>query len=605
MMPHRALGRVARVYPLLARTPGFIRLGIFLFIAAAACSEAEPIQPSVPLATTVSLSSSTANFSSLTDTLRLVATVKDQTGKPMQGATLSWVSSNTQVATVSSTGLVTSVGNGSAQITVSAGTATAAATVVVQQVAASMEVTPSRAFLVTADTLVLQATVRDSAGAAIAGHPVTWSVSDPTVADVSGTGRVVPKKAGEVTVRATASGKTGQTVLTINVGAGLRVPELAVYDSVVPQLLATYKLPGASFAVMKDGKLLAVRTFGWADTVARQPVEPKSIFRYASLSKPMTATAIMKLVQEGRLSLDQRIFSLVPGLQPPAGSTPDPRLANITVLHALTHTTGWHAPVTQDPLWSGRAASQALNESYPASARTFARYWMSKPLTYDPGTTFSYGQIGYILLHLVIEQVTGMTYEQYVRDNLLTFAGASSIQPGRTRLSGRLPNEVRYYYYPGDMPDNTAPTGTAPPEYGWHSIEGTISGAGWVGTSADYLRFIAAIDGNAQRPDLLSPATLQQMVEKPLLIWANATTWYALGWYSRGGYPNSVVYHGGNTWGTANWVRRMDNGVTFVLLTNGPVAPNEQAVFTALNNALVNATSTITAWPTHDLFGRY
>jgi CubicO group peptidase (beta-lactamase class C family) len=256
-----------------------------------------------------------------------------------------------------------------------------------------------------------------------------------------------------------------------------------------------------------------------------------------------------------------------------------------------------------DPLWYSRTAAVALGDTTPASARTLARYWMGIPLTFAPGTDWSYGQIGYILAHLVIEKRSGKSYEQYVRDNILTPTGASSIAPGKSRLEDRRPNEVTYYY-PGTMQDNTRLTGTVPAAYGWHTLEGNISAAGWSGTVADYLRFFSGIDQNATRPDVLTSASVDQMLTRPSL-WDGYVTWYGMGWYSRGTGPNAVIYHGGNTWGTANWVRRLDNGVTLALLTNGPVTPTEQATFTAINNALVAGAALVTAWPTTDYFTKY
>jgi CubicO group peptidase (beta-lactamase class C family) len=313
---------------------------------------------------------------------------------------------------------------------------------------------------------------------------------------------------------------------------------------------------------------------------------------------------MMKLVEDRKVDLDEKVFTILNDLTPPLGRVADPRLNAITVRHALSHTSGWHADGKDDPLWMSRVAAVALNDTTPASARTLARYWMGLPLSFAPGTDWSYGQIGYILAHLVMEKRSGKSYEQYVRDNVLTPVGATSIAPGKSRLEDRRPNEVTYYY-PGTMNDNTRLTGTVPAAYGWHAIEGTISGAGWSGTAVDYLRFFAGIDQNATRADVLTSASVDRMLGRPLSIWDSNTTWYGLGWYSRGTGPNSVIYHGGNTWGTANWVRRLDNGVVMVLLTNGPVAPNEQSTFTLINNALVQGAGMVTSWPTTDYFSRF
>lgn len=471
--------------------------------------------------------------------------------------------------------------------------------------AATVEVSPGRSFLVTGDTVDFRATLRDAAGRELTGPIVAWTVSDTAVARITSGGRLTFRSAGRVSVRATSGGVTGESVVDVVPGRGPRVPALAVFDSVIPDMMARFGLPGASFAVMHQGRLVGVRTYGYADTVAKQVVTPQSRFRYASLSKAITGAAAARLIEEGRLRLDDRVFATLSDLTPPDGATPDARLGDITLLHALTHTAGWKAADTQDPLWSGREVSAALNESYPASARSYARFWMGLPLSFSPGTNWSYGQIGYILAHLMIERASGQDYADYVRQAILEPSGAAGIVPGATALAGRLPDEVRYYYYPGDMPDNTAPTGTAPPEYGWHSIEGTLSGAGWVGTAADYLRFVAAIDGQASRPDVLSGTGVGLIAGPHPPFGASSSVWYGLGWYVRPGSPGPLMYHGGNTWGTANWVRRNPDGTTVVLLTNGPVAPDEQGVFTEMNNILGAAMSSVTSWPAHDMFGGF
>ena len=435
----------------------------------------------------------------------------------------------------------------------SAGGKSASVAVTVQLVpVASLSLAPSRTFIVTGDTLQFSASVRDSAGASIAGYTVAWTVSDSTIARITATGALLPQKAGTVTVRGTVSGKVGESSITINLGRGPRIPELAAYDSVIPGFMKQYGLPGASFAVMKDGKLLGVRSYGYADTTTKEVVTPLSRFRYASMSKSITSAAMMKLVEDSKVKLTDKVFTILNDLTPPDGQTADPRTSQITVLNALSHTTGWDPTKRgEDPLWNSRPAVLTLGGAFPATARTLARFWLGKPLDYDPGTVWYYGQIGYVLSQLIIEKISGKTYDQFVRDNILTPSGATNIKLGKALIAGKMPDEVHYYYYPGDMPDNMHATGSVDPAYGWHDIEANAAAAGWTGTAADYCRFIAAIDGLSNRPDVLTQTTVAQMYARPLPIWDGYTTWYGLGWYSRGGSPNPVVYHGGNTWGTA------------------------------------------------------
>ncbi|HEY8021713.1 MAG TPA: serine hydrolase domain-containing protein, partial [Thermoanaerobaculia bacterium] len=121
---------------------------------------------------------------------------------------------------------------------------------------------------------------------------------------------------------------------------GKAVPELASYDRIVPALLAKWGVPGAAVAVVKDGRLVLARGYGWADRQERRPVEPDSLFRIASLSKSLTSAAILGLVEEGRLRLDDRAFDLL-GLAPRPGARANPDLRRITLRNLLQHSGGW------------------------------------------------------------------------------------------------------------------------------------------------------------------------------------------------------------------------------------------------------------------------
>src|SRR5262245_36123915 len=100
------------------------------------------------------------------------------------------------------------------------------------------------------------------------------------------------------------------------------------------------KTPGGALAVAKDGRLVYAKGFGLGDVVNKAPVEPTSLFRIASLTKPITAVAVLRLAQEGKLDLDAKAFALL-DLKAPDGATVDPRLAEITVRQLLQHTGGW------------------------------------------------------------------------------------------------------------------------------------------------------------------------------------------------------------------------------------------------------------------------
>jgi len=178
-----------------------------------------PPTPPAPVATSVTLSVTSLSFASLGDTSPLSATVKDQNGATMSGASVSWSTSSASVATVSSAGLVTAVSNGSATITATSGSAKGTATATVAQVAATLALSKdSLTFSVIGDTLTLTASGDDAGGSTLADVTVTWSSSDSTIATVSDEGLVAAVSESSATITATSGTLTATATVTIDLG---------------------------------------------------------------------------------------------------------------------------------------------------------------------------------------------------------------------------------------------------------------------------------------------------------------------------------------------------------------------------------------------------
>ena len=187
------------------------RLLLFLSAIAAvtlwtyACGDGttEPT-PDPPRPTTVTVSPATAELAALGATVQLSAQVQDQNGQVMSGATVTWASSATAVATVSATGLVTAAGNGTATITATSGQASGSATVTVTQVVSSVTVAPAEAnFAALGDTVRLTAEAFDANGSAVTGVEFSWGTNDDAVATVDGSGLVTAMANGTATITAT------------------------------------------------------------------------------------------------------------------------------------------------------------------------------------------------------------------------------------------------------------------------------------------------------------------------------------------------------------------------------------------------------------------
>src|SRR5262245_34320157 len=143
-------------------------------------------------------------------------------------------------------------------------------------------------------------------------------------------------------------------------------------------------LPGASLAIAKNGKLVFARGYGLADVGLNQPVQPESIFRFGSIGKTITATAIMKLVQDGKLDLDANAFAMVADIHPRSGRGGDSRIDRITIRHLLTHAGGWDATKSGDPIvapFSQQIAS-AMGVAFPPPPAAIISYMLDRPLDF-------------------------------------------------------------------------------------------------------------------------------------------------------------------------------------------------------------------------------
>jgi N-acyl-D-amino-acid deacylase len=395
--------------------------------------------------------------------------------------------------------------------------------------------------------------------------------------------------------------------------AGQAVAGMESYDRLVAGLMKKWKIPGGQVAVVKSGRLVLARGYGWANVEAKQPVQPNSLFRIASVSKPITATAILRLVQEGRLDLDAKAFGLLPQFPIPEGSGVDPRLGQITLRQLLTHTAGWDRDKSFDPMFIPFKAAEAQGASPPADAATIIRYMLRQPLDFDPGQKYAYSNFGYCLLGRILQQATGKDYEQAVRELVLQRCGAASLRLGHTRPSERGPDEVAYYDQP---PDELARSVFADVEQevpwpdGGFYLEAMDAHGGWIGSATDLLRFATAIEGRRGEA-LLEGATLELLAARPASpVSRTDPTYYGLGWMVRptgkeSSWRRSNWWHTGSLPGTAALLVRTGQDMAWAALFNSRAASAGAKKFAAELDALMwEAAGQVEHWPEHDLFER-
>ena len=308
-------------------------------------------------------------------------------------------------------------------------------------------------------------------------------------------------------------------------------------DPTVANYMNLYGIPGGAVAMTYKGNLIFAKSYGYVDVASAAFAEPDSRFRTASVSKAITAMGIMKLVHDGRLSLDAHPFPFAsvgpiiagtPGTYYYAGpsNSANPhynsQLSQITVNDLLHHAGGWNRDAGPDledyqtlqPLASFLTEAKHT-PSGPPDCTTLMSFVESQPLQVIPPTKEThYSNVGFCALSEVIRETSGVSYLDYMTANVFAPLGMPDTTLGATQQSGRLDRESVYYDIntPGDALDAPGPSLFPPysvvpaPYSGIGSLEAQEGAGGIVSTAIDLARFGGAI-ANGTPPNLfgLSP----------------------------------------------------------------------------------------------------
>jgi CubicO group peptidase (beta-lactamase class C family) len=321
----------------------------------------------------------------------------------------------------------------------------------------------------------------------------------------------------------------------------------------------------------------------------------------------------MKLIENGQLSLSDKPFG--PGgilnVDPyfANANITDTRVYNITIQNLLEHSAGWNrdlpmppGPLSPYPFGFGHSdpisfplhVTQTLGEANPVTRRAMIKFSIQKGLDFTPGTAYKYSNIGYLVLGEVIEKKTGLTYENYVKQNIFAPLGIYDIRLGKNLLADKQEREVEYITSPTSTTLSAYGTGQYVPwQYGGWSLEAMDASGGWIATARDLVRLLTAVDGFPSRPDILSATTIQTMTTPG----ANSIN-YAKGWIVNS--SSGTWQHGGSLDGTSSLMVRTNDQFTWAIILNK--LTNASGYSTALNSLGRNCTNTVTTFPTHDLF---
>ncbi|WP_430905260.1 serine hydrolase domain-containing protein [Maribacter flavus] len=328
------------------------------------------------------------------------------------------------------------------------------------------------------------------------------------------------------------------------------------FEAQITSFMETYQVPGLQVAITKDEQLVYVKSFGYADVENQIPVTDNSLFRIASISKPITFISMLKLSEDGQVSLGSKVFGEDGVLGTEYGTLPySPGILDISVNDLIEHRSGW----TNDPY------DIMFDDPSLSYQELFSEMIDNRRIDETPN--YYYLNFGYCVLGRVIEKMSNETYEAYVQENILAPMGITEMKIGGNTLEERFENEVVYYpstegsFSPYDM-----------------NVTRMDAHGGWIASAKDLARFIVHIDRRSNVPDILPTNRLN----RPYFNYFN--------WVHTGSLP-----------GTSSVLSRHNDTFNYSVIMNKR-SSNYEAILNSIQSIINNEIDTRTKWPNVDLF---
>ncbi len=349
-------------------------------------------------------------------------------------------------------------------------------------------------------------------------------------------------------------------VLTNEMSDSLGLEKL---DRDVERFMQRWWIRGMSLSVMRRDSLVYARGYGWADEPQGQRMSPGTILRVASVSKLITAAGIMKLQEEGKLHLSDKVFG-------PEGilcdsvftsAIKDKSYFQMTVEQLLRHESGLTIR-RGDPMFTTRDIMNIYHLEEAPGHETLVKLMLGRPLGFQPGKGSEYSNFGYLLLSMIVEKVTGEEYESWMQENILKPAGCLDMHLAYNYYEEKYPNETRYHMQDNDPPvEEFNNSGDSVARcYGGNDVR-ALSGAGaWVASTPELARFVGSIDGRPEVEDIISRKSVTAMTAY------SEDHKYGLGWNSV--KPEEGWIRTGSLSGTNAMVIYFPDGECWILVSN-------------------------------------
>ncbi len=408
---------------------------------------------------------------------------------------------------------------------------------------------------------------------------------------------------------------------------------LLPFDATIKDLMQQNQVPAGSLAITRNGNLILAKGYSLI-TEYEDTVYPTSLFRLASVSKSLTGAAIVKLVEEGKIALTDKLANLISL----PGEVKDTRVFDITVNHLLHHVGGWDFHVTDlQPTSNDSAISRELGIPLPITQESIMKFMNAKKdqLQFDPGSgnekwptfdpvtkasEFPYSNYGYMLLGRIIEEVTGESYESFVQRTLLAPLGISRMRIARSLIGKTLPGEVLYHtgvpkFDPAAGPDFSnrfnfrvnvmaegGPSNVMMQYGGQFNFANSAAGGGWVASAVDLVRFVSELD-DPNTCAILKKSSVNELFRQYLEFGdCGKNQHYGCGWYVTRGANEEM--NGGTMEGTKTTIIRWrDKGASFTaaLLFN---KFDDNLIWDG-KTRILNTAKSISLWPSVNFWEDY
>jgi D-alanyl-D-alanine carboxypeptidase len=333
-------------------------------------------------------------------------------------------------------------------------------------------------------------------------------------------------------------------------------------DRFLMQERSSKRIPGMSVCVVRHGNVLLAKGYGLSNVELFVPATEHTIYELASLTKPFTATAVMMLAEDGRLSLQDHLTRYFP--------TAPPTWEAVTIGQLLSHTSGF-GDFFSMPEFNSKS-DFAWNREY--SHEELLPLLLRDPILSAPGEKWSYSNLGYYILGLVIERVSGQSYEDFLHQRIFKPLGMKETR--RMSRSDIIPGRASGYTWENETLKNAKYT----------SVTWAYSEGGLVSSVSDIAKATAGLFEDR----LLKKTTLDSMW-RPYRVNNGTSSDYGLGWNVGTDPKRRQIYHSGNKPGFASIIRHYpDESLTVVVLMNvdNQYAPNANADVGAISHEVAD-----------------